>query len=372
MKRFLDSIIFVCLLITMVITVSCGGSGSKGTSSGGSDGGSGGSGGSSGGGTGGSGGGSGTVGLTAVGMSGDPSTWPLVPVQILGKPILQLSWGFLEPSQGSYNWKDSDEWVAQCQSHSVPCIFSFGGVPKWAAAPGVNCGQFTCAGPPENQQDLTDFASAVAARYAGKIAIYELWNEPQAPDQFNGTEPQLVAMTKAIYAAVQQQDPAAEFSTPGWATDANETLQINAITNYFNYGGGFEHYLSFHWYPRILTDCSTSTIMSCVQTNLPADIAAVKQVGNGRPILLTESSWGQDAYIPASEQPAFATAWVNAVQSAHIVGIWWAWQKAGQASDTEGTLWNGTSLNPAGQAFAAAIIPQTMQDTSSHGVTEKQ
>jgi len=357
MKRFLDSIAFVFLLIVLGITVSCGGSGSGGGAGGGP-------GGNTGGGTG---GGAANLGATAVGVSGDPDTWPLVPVQVLGKPILLQSWGYLEPSQGTYDWTNSDAWIAQCQGHNVPCIFTFGGVPKWAAAAGVNCGQYTCAGPPANMQDLTDFASAVAARYAGKIAVYEMWNEPEAPDQFNGTEPQLVAMTKAIYAAVQQQDPSAHFSTPGWETNNTESAQIASIKNYFDNGGGFETYLSFHWYPRVLADCTVGTILTCANTALPADIAAIKAVSNGRPLLLTESSWGPDADVPSADQPTFATAWVDAVQSAHIVGIWWAWQKAGQPSDSWGTLWNGEALDAAGQAFAAAVNPQNQQDAARQG-----
>ena len=81
----------------------------------------------------------------------------------------------------------------------------------------------------------------------------------------------------------------------------------------------------------------------------------MKNAAGGRPLLLTESSWYYDSNISAADQPAFATAWVKAVQNAGIVGIWWAWQTSGQASDTDGTLWNGYALNPAGVAFQAAI-----------------
>jgi len=306
---------------------------------------------------------------TAVGLSSaDMTNWPLAPDQVCGKQILLDYWTYLEPSKGTFNWKYTDAQVALCGARGVPIIFTFGGVPKWAGASGAQCSTNYCAGPPDKQSDLVAFVTAVATRYKGKFAMIEEWNEPDSPGQFEQISvvgvtkmlADLVAMDKSIYTTYHAIDPAAQFSTPGVQDNNSIIFQVDHIQALLNaevaQGGIWEQAIAFHWYPRTGTggDCTPSTVLACVNA-LPANIQAVQSVAGGRPVLLTESSWGPDSQITSSEQSVFATAWINAVQNGHIVGIWWAWQTKGQESDTEGTLYNGSALNPAGEAFAAAV-----------------
>jgi hypothetical protein len=308
---------------------------------------------------------------TAVGLSSaDLNNWPLVTDQACGKQILMDYWTWAEPTKGTFNWKYIDAEVALCSARGVPIIFTFGGVPKWAAQPGATCGTNYCAGPPANQGDLNAFVTAVATRYKGEFAMIEEWNEPDSPGQFESIQvvgaakviADLIAMDKAIYTTYHAIDPDVQFSTPGVQDNTAYKFQVDNIKALLNaetaQGGIWENAVAFHWYPRtgVGGDCTPSTILTCVAA-LPANIAAVQAVSGGRPVLLTESSWGPDTQIPSAEQPAFAKSWVDAVQNGHIVGIWWGWQTAGQASDAEGTLYSGSTmqLNAAGQAFTAAV-----------------
>jgi hypothetical protein len=63
-------------------------------------------------------------------------------------------------------------------------VYSFGWVPRWAATNPSTCAPSAittidrCSSAP-NLQDWDDFVTAIARRYKGRIAIYELWNEAE-------------------------------------------------------------------------------------------------------------------------------------------------------------------------------------------------
>ena len=171
-----------------------------------------------------------------------------------------------------------DDQVALAQAHNTPIIFTFGGVPAWAAQKGAVCTSYYCAGPPASTVDLTNFATAVAYRYKGKFAAVELWNEPDSPGQwtkncFNISEclTGFVSVMKAEAAAYAAADSSAQFATPGFDSNSNQASQSGDISAYFRHGGGFEKYLAFHWYPRG-TECNAKTgILTCAAA-LPEDI----------------------------------------------------------------------------------------------------
>src|SRR5712692_6863608 len=81
--------------------------------------------------------------------------------------------------------------------------------PTWAAAnsPGVN------STPPANMQVFGTFLSAMAQRYKGKIAAYQIWDEPNLWYEWGGkgnvNASAYVGMLKVAYAAIKAADPQA-------------------------------------------------------------------------------------------------------------------------------------------------------------------
>jgi hypothetical protein len=60
--------------------------------------------------------------------------------------------------------------------------------------------------------DYGDFAGAVAERYKGRIAMYQIWNEPNLAREWNGKAPsaaEYTEMLKAAYTAIKKADPSA-------------------------------------------------------------------------------------------------------------------------------------------------------------------
>ncbi len=74
--------------------------------------------------------------------------------------------------------------------------------------------------PPENLQDFGDFCGALAERYRGRIAAYQIWNEPNLSREWGGQQPDPAAYTALLqvcYEAIKAADPDAIVISAGLA-----------------------------------------------------------------------------------------------------------------------------------------------------------
>ena len=189
-----------------------------------------------------------------------------------------LWWSGLNPAPGVYDWSLFDKVIAKLKAQGVTdVLYSFQGIPSWA------CGG--CSGgdlPPTNDQDLTDFATAVARRAIADglpIKFWEVWNEPNSGSGYwIGTTAQMVAMARTIYNAVKAVDPTNMVVTP--PAQGNATAWMNG---YLAAGGGaYADIMSFHGY----TSSAPETIISLID-NYKGVFATYGQ--GGKPIWDTEA-----------------------------------------------------------------------------------
>lgn len=134
-----------------------------------------------------------------------------------------VTWPDLEPSPGVH----SSFWLAQYDRllNGLPkgtnAILDFVDTPSWesgSAAPNA---------PPSNPGDYANILHFVAARWAGKVAAYEIWNEEDAPLWWAGG-PDPAAYTRllqAAYPAVKSADPAAKVVLGGLTGNDYNFLQ---------------------------------------------------------------------------------------------------------------------------------------------------
>jgi Bacterial Ig domain len=100
------------------------------------------------------------------------------------------------------------------------------GAPSWAN------GSSDRLVPPHNAADFGAFAGAFAAKLRGKVAGYEIWNEPDETAFWHGGAPdagKYVPLLKASYAAIKASDPAAKVITG--PTTGNNYNWIDALYN---------------------------------------------------------------------------------------------------------------------------------------------
>lgn len=115
----------------------------------------------------------------------------------------QVRWADVQPNPGSsYNWGSLDQVVSAANASGVHVLFSVVQAPGWAAVSGTNY--------PKNPSDFASFMSAMASRYKGRVAAYEVWNEENfarevGPGNINPGN--YVELLKAAYPAIKAADP---------------------------------------------------------------------------------------------------------------------------------------------------------------------
>jgi hypothetical protein len=94
----------------------------------------------------------------------------------LGWVRLTIRWSELEPAPGVWQFADLDRDVDAARARGIEVLGLLSTTPEWAG--GGDHG----AVPPEDLGPWREFVGRVARRYRGRIAAYEIWNEPDVGD----------------------------------------------------------------------------------------------------------------------------------------------------------------------------------------------
>jgi hypothetical protein len=117
----------------------------------------------------------------------------------------EFPWREVEPvNKGDFDWSRTDRIMDQIDAHGLKVIIRLGVQPQWAG------GGYPEVGPPDNLQDFTDYVTAVATRYKGRIDAYQIWNEPNLAREWGNRPPnaaEYTEMLKAAYQAIKAVDP---------------------------------------------------------------------------------------------------------------------------------------------------------------------
>lgn len=163
-----------------------------------------------------------------------------------------LPWGRVETEDDTFDWTALDRVINSANANDIRILATINTTPVWAAVPG----QPVYAGAPADLEAFGDFVSEVATRYQGKVADYEIWNEPNyngfwapTPDAAKYT-----ALLKIAYTAIKAADPdatviggsvAAVAETPGGSA-VNPVTYLSQM--YAAGAAGYFDALAYHPY----------------------------------------------------------------------------------------------------------------------------
>jgi Tol biopolymer transport system component len=127
-----------------------------------------------------------------------------------------VNWATVEPEPGKFRWVDPDNVVQAFGDQELKILMRIHGTPAWNRPPDT-----ALSHPPVDLEKFADFLTALATRYKGQVAAYEIWNEPNLNYEWGYQSPDPVAYTKMLqtaYTAIKQADPAAVVVSGGLST----------------------------------------------------------------------------------------------------------------------------------------------------------
>lgn len=139
---------------------------------------------------------------------------PTNPIRIWDAGVV---WGDIEKQKGVYDWTRLDDIVSRAGKRSIMIVL--GHPPAWAAkgGPDGNHAAWMPAGsnrPPVDMATWRKYVEAVVTRYKGRVALYQVWNEPADKRFYSGSFSELGTITKNAYQVVKRVDPLARVVSP--------------------------------------------------------------------------------------------------------------------------------------------------------------
>jgi hypothetical protein len=119
----------------------------------------------------------------------------------------QIDWNSVEYARGLYHWEELDHLIAEAQKYGLKIMFSVARAPGFSRPEPVEED-----GPPSDFSIFRDFMNALSTRYQGRVAAYELWNEPNLKREWRGFDlsaAKFVELIKAGAEGVREGDPEA-------------------------------------------------------------------------------------------------------------------------------------------------------------------
>ncbi len=214
------------------------------------------------------------------------------------------TWTLVEPNAPQlgkprqYNWTKLDQHVQRARAKNIELLYTFGGVPNWAASDKLAVCAFgpgQCS-PPKSWEDWKSYVRAIATRYTNQISAYELWNEPDYHGErkfWRGTPYQLKILcslaSDIIREVYSKVGVPVKIISPGF-------VDSNGVRSFLENGGGqYVDAIGFHGYPDPFADDP--------EGNLTIRVNAVKDAAEDfgmseKELWDTEAGWTLNTQYP--------------------------------------------------------------------------
>jgi hypothetical protein len=131
---------------------------------------------------------------------------------------VQVSWKLYQPAADQYSaerFAELDALVERANTAGIAVLLSVSKAPEWSRP------TTELDGPPSDFGLYRNFMAYLAGRYQGRVAAYELWNEPNLQREWNGrvlSASDFVTLIQEGAAGVRAADPAASLISGAPAT----------------------------------------------------------------------------------------------------------------------------------------------------------
>jgi len=132
---------------------------------------------------------------------------------------LGFPWRDIEKERDAYDWWRSDQIVSVVERYGLKLVVRVDRHPLWSVET-LPDAEITPHQPPVDYQDYGDFCHELASRYKGRIAAYQVWNEPNLSREWGDKSPnpaEYTALLRLCYEGIKTADPQAIVISAGLA-----------------------------------------------------------------------------------------------------------------------------------------------------------
>ena len=148
------------------------------------------------------------IGMHIEGVEG--GAWASAPFGALRLWDNGTGWSQIETEKGVYKWDNLEGALENAESKGMTDIlYVLGTTPEWAAKE-VNPDDYPqpgAASAPANLEDWDAWVTEVVNRYGDRINAYQIWNEANLKNFYNGTPAEMAEMTKRAYDIIKAANP---------------------------------------------------------------------------------------------------------------------------------------------------------------------
>ncbi len=110
-------------------------------------------------------------------------------------------WRDMEPRPGEWDFTQSDRILNQLEARELQAIVRLGQVPAWAAESETVIRDYEKHDtPPADMSAWRNYCGTVAERYSGRVAAYQIWNEPNLAREWGNQRPDAAAYVDVLAA----------------------------------------------------------------------------------------------------------------------------------------------------------------------------
>lgn len=138
---------------------------------------------------------------------------------------------YVDPKTGQNTWAKYDFIVGQLAGAGIGILARVDTIPRWARPPDDDFKQWD-KGPPQDFNNYANFVARLAERYKGKIAHFQVWNEPNLTGEWGGkpiSPQQYGLLLKFTWTKVKAVNPNALIVTAGLAQTIEDGVRTNNL-----------------------------------------------------------------------------------------------------------------------------------------------
>jgi hypothetical protein len=199
-----------------------------------------------------------------------------------------FSWNGVEPEQGKYDFKFWDMLVSEAQRAKIELIPYVAYTPKWAARSEHEYWQQ----PPRDPQLYAELLKTLAKRYRGRIHSWEIWNEPDLKEYWQGTADEFAELVRVAAPAIREGDPAAQVVLAGMSRGPSDFFRTLVEKHHVE---KLANVIAMHAYPESWGEERAETVFDEL---VPGMRTILDDAGSKLPLVLNEMGYADYRYAP--------------------------------------------------------------------------